>query len=158
MAQKFGNGRWVREGFLDNRTPGVVTGRMHLAGVGPVDVCLRGDFKADLAGQMICLRNPRFEEDELAGHVLGDFESPQLGAVSLISFDPHPLLAPHPYIEWFSERNNHYRIELQAGDAWVATTDEAKAFDGESARIRSEWANRVTQPPRARGESDSEWV
>lgn len=158
MAQKFGNGRWVRDGFLDNRTAGLVVGRLHLAMVGPIEFCLRGDFRPDLAGQMICLRNSRFEEDELAGQVLGDFESPQLGTVSLISFDPHPLLAPHPYIEWFSERQNHYRIELQAGDAWVATPEEVQALDADSAHIRAAWADRMAPRPMGRNETESDWV
>lgn len=158
MAQKFGNGRWVKGGFLDNRTAGLVVGRLELAGVGVVDVCLRGDFKPDIAGQLICLRNARYEEDALAGHVLGDFESPQLGAVSLISFDPHPLLAPHPYIEWFSERGNHYRIELQPEDAWAVSAEETSQFDGESAAIRAALEARAAGPAKVRHESDSEWV
>ena len=36
MAQKFGNGRWVREGFLDNRSPGTVVGRVVFAAVANV--------------------------------------------------------------------------------------------------------------------------
>ncbi len=158
MAQKFGNGRWVRDGFLDNRTAGLVVGRLYLASVGPVELCLRGDFKSDLAGRMICLRNNRFEEDELAGHVLGDFEVPQIGTVNLISFDPHPNLAPHPYIEWFSDRDNHYRIELQVGEAWVATAKEVDGLEDESARIRAALSGRTETRPKAGDEADSEWV
>lgn len=158
MAQKFGNGRWVKEGFLDNRTPGLVVGRLELAGVGLVDVCLRGDCKPDIAGQLICLRNPRYEEDALAGHVLGDFESPHVGTVSLISFDPHPLLAPHPYIEWFSEGGNHYRIELQPEDAWIASAEDVHRLDSESAAIRAALETRAAGPAKVRHESDSDWV
>ena len=112
MAQKFGNGRWVQEGFLDNRIPGTVVGRIVFAAVGPVDLYLRGDFKPDIAGQVIQFRNSRFEDDELAGHVIGDMENPQIGTVNLISFDPHPNMVPHPYVEWFSTRSDHYRFEL----------------------------------------------
>ena len=35
MAQKFGNGRWVHEGFLDNRVEGLVVGRIVFAAIGP---------------------------------------------------------------------------------------------------------------------------
>lgn len=41
MAQKFGNGRWVQEGFLDNRVDGTIVGRIVFAVVGSVDVYLR---------------------------------------------------------------------------------------------------------------------
>jgi hypothetical protein len=155
MAQKFGNGRWVREGFLDNRVPGFVIGRIFLAGVGWVDLCLRGDFKGDIAGRAIRLRNSRYEDDAMAEQVLADFEVPQVGTVSLISFDPHPLLQPHPYIEWFSDRKNHYRIELEAGDAWVVTPDEAAGLDGESRRIRKSLGG---SRPAGGAEDESDWV
>jgi len=137
MAQKFGNSRWVKEGFLDNRAAGSVVGRITLAVVGPVDVYLKGDFKGEIAGKAIRFRNSGFVDEDLAGQVLGDFEVPQVGEVSLISFDPHPLLSPHPYIEWFSLRKNHYRIELAPGDAWILTGDEAAALDSESRAIRN---------------------
>jgi hypothetical protein len=57
--------------------------------------------------------------------------------VSLISFDPHPHLSPHPYIEWFSLRKNHYRIELAPGDAWIANEADLAGINGESRRIRA---------------------
>jgi hypothetical protein len=154
MAQKFGNGRWGREGFLDNRLPGLVIGRIYFAGVEWVDVCLTGDFKGDIIGHAIRLRNRRYEDDAIAGQILADFEVPQTGTVSLISFDPHPLLQPHPYIEWFSDRENHYRIELEAGDAWVVTPEEAAELDGESQRIRTSLGNRH---PASGAEEESGW-
>lgn len=155
MAQKFGNGRWVREGFLDNRLPGLVIGQIYFAGVEWVDICLTGDFKGDIAGQAIRLRNRRYEDEAMAGQVLADFEVPQTGTVSLISFDPHPLLQPHPYIEWFSDRKNHYRIELDAGDAWVVAPEEAAELDGESQRIRTRLGSRH---PASGAEEEPDWV
>ena len=50
MAQKFGNFRWVKEGYLDSRTPGIVVGQMTFAGVGPVDFCLTGQFTGEISG------------------------------------------------------------------------------------------------------------
>ena len=156
MAQKFGNGRWVREGFLDNRIQGTVVGRIIFAAVGPVDLYLRGDFKADIAGQVIQFRNSRFEDEELAGQVIGDIENPQIGTVNLISFDPHPHLVPHPYFEWFSMRKNHYRIELAPEDAWIATEQELVEIDPVSREIRERLAPHYDRKPASTDES--EWV
>jgi hypothetical protein len=155
MAQKFGNGRWVREGFLDNRVDGTIVGRIVFAVVGPVDLYLRGNFKADIAGQVIQFRNPRFEDEDIAGQVIGDMENPQVGDVNLISFDPHPNLAPHPYIEWFSARKNHYRIELEPADARIVPLSETAEIDRMSRAIREALAGlpgtRPIQEP-------TEWV
>jgi hypothetical protein len=155
MAQKFGNGRWVREGFLDNRTAGTVVGRIVFAAVGAVDLYLKGDFKADIAGQLIAFRNSRFEDDDLAGHVIGDIENPQVGTVNLISFDPHPNLIPHPYVEWFSVGANHYRFELASEDAWIVPLAECGLMDEQSREIRARLAGEaVTRPER----EESDWV
>lgn len=137
MAQKFGNSRWVQEGFLDNRSQGTVVGRIVLAVVGAVDLYLIGDFKPDIAGQLIQFRNSRFEDDELAGDVIGDIENPQIGTVNLISFDPHPNLMPHPYVEWFSRGSQHYRFELSPDDAWIVPSHESGAMDEQSRQIRA---------------------
>ena len=145
----------MKEGFLDNRVDGSVVGRVTFAVLGQVDIYLKGDFKGEIAGKAIRLRNSTFEEDEMAGHALGDFEDPQVGEVSLISFDPHPNLAPHPYIEWFSVNKNHYRIELSPGDAWILSDSEAAELDRDSDTIRSALSARV-RPTRDRDESD--WV
>lgn len=155
MAQKFGNGRWVQEGFLDNRVEGTVVGRITFAVIGPVDVYLRGNFKGEIAGQAIQFRNRHFEDDDVAGQVIGDMENPQIGDVNLMSFDPHPNLVPHPYIEWFSLRKNHYRFELEPGDAWVVTGDTLTALDAQSRSIRVQLAGRMTV--RASRE-ESDWV
>lgn len=155
MAQKFGNGRWVQEGFLDNRVEGTVVGRIAFAAIGPVDVYLRGDFKGEIAGQLIQFRNRHFEDDDVAGQVIGDMENPQIGDVNLMSFDPHPNLAPHPYIEWFSLRKNHYRFELEPGDAWIVTGEAVAALDAQSQRIRAQLAGQMAVKP-TREESD--WV
>jgi hypothetical protein len=155
MAQKFGNGRWIKDGFLDNRVPGSVVGRMTLAVLGPVDVCLKGDFKGEIAGKAIRFHNSRFEDEDLAGQALGDFEIPQVGEVSLISFDPHPNLLPHPYIEWFSIRKNHYRIELNPDDASILTDEEAAAFDAVSRGIREALSSQLRS---TRDRTDSDWM
>jgi len=156
MAQKFGNGRWVQEGFLDNRVEGSVVGRIVFAAIGPVDLYLKGDFKADIAGQLIRFKNGRFEDDDMAVQVIGDMERPQIGTVNLISFDPHPNLVPHPYVEWFSTRNNHYRFELNPDEAWIVPEADRSGFDQESRRIREALASQAVE--RKRSEEDSDWL
>ena len=154
MAQKFSNSRWVKEGFLDNRTPGRVVGRITFAGIGPVEFLLRGDFKGEIQGRLIRFHNPSFVDEDLAGHVLGDLENPQTGEVSLMSFDPHPHLSPHPYLEWFSDRQNHYRIELATGAAEIAGDAEARALDHEIREIEECLKTRPVEARRARSDSD----
>ena len=156
MAQKFGNGRWVKEGFLDNREDGTVVGRMTIAVLGTVEFYLAGNCRGEIAGQLVCFRNSKFADEDLAGQVLGDLEIPQIGDVSLISFDPHPHLVPHPYIEWFSLRKNHYRLELVPEDAWIAGAAEAAELDAVSREIRGRLAPLYGRKPATRDESD--WV
>jgi hypothetical protein len=156
MAQKFANGRWVKEGFLDNRASGRVVGRIVFAAIGPVDFLLRGDCKGEIQGKLITFINPSFEDDDVAGHVLAEMETPQTGDVSLMSFDPHPNLPPHPYLEWFSDRDNHYRIELAVGAAHIASADEARALEADLAAIVDRLSALPAAPAKSRAESD--WV
>jgi hypothetical protein len=156
VAQKFGNARWVKDGFLDNRVPGRVVGRITFAAMGPVEFFLRGDFKGEIQGKLISFSNPSFEDDDVAGHVLGEMEHPQTGDVSLMSFDPHPHLPPHPYLEWFSDRDNHYRIELADGAARIADEDEARALEADIAAIAQRMAALPAAP--AKPNADSDWV
>ena len=156
MAQKFSNGRWVQEGFLDNRTPGRVAGRITFAAIGPVEFLLRGDFTGEIKGRLITFRNPAFVDDDVAGHVLGDKDNPQTGDVSLMSFDPHRHLPPHPYQEWFSDRQNHYRMELAAGAARIANVDEERALEREILGIVERLSALPAAPSRSR--PDSGWV
>jgi len=136
MAQKFGNFRWIKEGFLDGRVNGSVVGRITIAGLGPVDVCLKGTMSGEIAGRVIRFSNSKYLEDSRAAEVLIDFDIPQIGKVSLISFDPHPLMPPHPYIEWFSLQEQHYRIELAADDAYIVSEEQAQDLDQECQVIR----------------------
>jgi hypothetical protein len=67
--------------------------------------------------------------------------------VNLISFDPHPNLMPHPYIEWFSTRKNHYRIELEPAEAWIVPASEVEKIDLASRTIREALAGQVAERP-----------
>lgn len=155
MAEKFGNFRWVKEGWLDNRSPGFVVGELTLAGIGRVDICLRGDCKGEIRNGIFEFRNSQFYDDAHALDRLADFENPQCGNVSLISFDPHPLLEPHPYIEWFSHRGRHYRIELAPEEAWIVPPEESHRFDDRSERIRKTYSSHGALAERS--DSEQEW-
>ena len=135
MAEKFANFRWVKEGFLDNLQAGFVLGKIAFAALGDVEFCLEGDCKGELQGKIFQFRNTQFLDDMMAADRLAEFDIPQLGRVSLISFDPHPLLEPHPYIEWFSRDEQHYRIELLVDDGWMLADEDASKFNEESERI-----------------------
>ncbi len=155
MAQKFANGRWVQEGFLDNRIAGTVVGRIVFVAIGPVVLYLKGNFKEDIAGHVIQFRNGRFEDDEMAAQVIGEMENPQVGTVNLISFDPHPNLVPHPYVEWFSDRSNHYRFELKPDEAWIVPEAELGTIDEQSRLIRESLAESAAERPKR---EDSDWI
>ena len=129
MAQKFANFRWVKEGYLDNRIAGLVIGQITFAGLGPVDFCLKGQCTGEIAGKVIRFQNSKFIDDARAADALAEFEIPQIGSVSLISFDPHPLLPPHPYFEWFSKYEDHFRIELEPEDAHILSEEEVKTIE-----------------------------
>jgi hypothetical protein len=143
MAQKMGNARWVKERYFDNRTSDLVVGQITFAVLGIVDFCLAGGLSGEIAGKVIQFRNPKFLDDPYAGEFLEDFAVPQLGKVSLLSFDPHPLLSPHPYFEWFSLDQQHYRIELEPNDAWVMKDSEWDSIIGVSQRIHEALAPRL---------------
>ena len=144
------------EGFLDNRQDGTVIGRITFAVLGPVDFYLVGNARGEVSGKVIRFKNSRFADEDLAGQVLGDVEIPQIGEVSLIAFDPHPHLVPHPYFEWFSLRKNHYRIELAPEDAWIATAQEIGEIDPISREIRERLVSQSGRQLMSVEESD--WV
>ena len=144
MAQKFGNARWVKEGYFDNRIPGLVLGQVMFAVLGKVDFCLAGNFSGEIEGQVIQFCNPAFLDDPRAADSLEDFFIPQVGTVSLLSFDPHPLLPPHPYFEWFSLNQQHYRIELNPEDAWIMSETDVESVTGVSQRIQRELSSQLS--------------
>jgi hypothetical protein len=125
---------------LDNRVLGRVVGQITFAGLETVDFYLAGDFSGEIAGKVVGFHNPKFLDDPGAGESLEDFAIPQVGKVSLISFDPHPNLEPHPYFEWFSLDQQHYRIELEPADAWVMTNAQRDVVNELSQRIHQELA------------------
>ena len=133
-----------------------MVGRITFAVLGPVEFYLAGNCRGEIAGRVIRFKNSRFADEDLAAQVLGDVEIPQVGDASLISFDPHPHLVPHPYIEWFSMKKNHYRIELAPEDAWIASDAEIAEIDSVSSEIRERLRALYGRKPALAEES--EWV
>ena len=133
-----------------------MVGRITFAVLGPVEFYLAGNCRGEIAGRVIRFKNSRFADEDLAAQVLGDVETPQVGDASLISFDPHPHLVPHPYIEWFSMKKNHYRIELAPEDAWIASDAEIAEIDSVSSEIRERLRALYGRKPASAEES--EWV
>jgi len=158
MAEKFGNFRWVKGGYLDDSIEGYVVGKIEFAAIGEVEFCLKGDFKPDIAGKIIRLKNAKFLDDPNAGNRLEGFSNPHFGQVSMISFDPHPLLTPHPYIEWFSEKEDHFRIELEPDEGWVVEGDEARQLHQAGLQIFQNWASTMHhQESNPSVSEDQEW-
>ncbi len=131
-------------------------GTMIFAAIGPVDFYLTGDFKPDIAGRIFSFVNSQFSDDPAASRLM-DLGLFQTGAVSSISFDPHPLLEPHPYIEWFARNGDHYRIELREGDARLLDPAEASRYAEASAKIRDAYAALDVQPPATPEPAGEEW-
>ena len=67
---------------------------------------------------------------------------------------PSHMNAPNCYVEWFSLRKNHYRFELNPGEAWIVPDAERGAIDQESRRIREALADQMSEGTGSRKESD----
>ena len=67
-----------------------------------------------------------------------------------------PFLKTHPYPEWFSDRENHYRIELADGAARIASVEEEVSLQAELAAIAKRLAALPAAPAKSR--TDSDWV
>ena len=75
----------------------------------------------------------------------------------MISFDPHPLLEPHPYLEWFSLSQDHYRIELAEGDAWIVAQGRMPEYDLISQQLRDALASQLEIHQTESKASEQEW-
>jgi hypothetical protein len=62
---------------------------------------------------------------------------------------------PHPYIEWFSVRKNHYRIELEPGEAWIVPVSEMAEIDRMTQTIRAALSGLVAERPTR---ESTDWV
>ena len=172
---------WVRRGEVDNRQPGVLRGRLWLAGRrDPLELDLHGNAWCDLAGCQLFFTRRRSVPTE--GHapgrallapaqngVIGDFTAsrkvkvPALPAPEfherLRLHRPFPVrLANCLYLEWFSEANGRVVFEsvdfaLRIGPpAWTMTVAAERRQRQENARELRRFFDRLL----AAGEEEEE--
>ncbi|MEM9159509.1 MAG: hypothetical protein AAGB46_10710 [Verrucomicrobiota bacterium] len=117
----------VVKGVIENRVPGIVTGRIWLKGLNkPVQLTLKGNAHRDLAGARLEFENPSPEEADYSGldiyqdGVVGDLTAsrkvkvPQNLEEYLENGKKGELkysLSNCLYLEWFSESNGRVLIE-----------------------------------------------
>lgn len=131
----------VVRGVIDNRIPGLVTGKLWLAGRGvPVQVRLRGNALRDLAGCELTFEHnspEKLQPNSLAviqEGVVGDMTASHKCKVTEVPMDQvkeyYARREPLPYrwanvlyLEWFSERNG--RVLLESPDFTLHVSDHA---------------------------------
>lgn len=148
----------VIHGHLSNEVPGLITGRLHLAGVkSPVEVQLDGNFLRDIAGCRIEFTNPLPEA--LPGQ--RELFSPQTGSAGEMTASRRIQRTPRSgparatktqgglknllFFEWFNER--HQRVVVQSwhwnlrvsSPAWIQTADQEHAQIKRSRSLRKKF-------------------
>lgn len=116
MTWDFAQGLWVCEGVLDNMHPRFTRGNIYLAGIGPMELNLRGDMDGCLKGRRMRFYNhaydPTHTQEDPKGvpvspkKALSYLERYQVGAVYRIRLDD--IL----HIEWCSRDNGYCTITL----------------------------------------------
>ena len=107
------------QGELDNTVPGQVTGWLEFLGMSDiVRLTLVGDFKSDIRGKKIRLRN-REPPDERPSN-MDRFVAQQTGVVGDITagLPPHPYTM-YPYVEWYGQENGRVVLEFDADEVEV---------------------------------------
>lgn len=149
----------VVRGELDNRTPGLVQGKIWLAGrEAPLALRLSGNGHKDLAGCMLTFSNPAPKADptislnpEQTG-VVGDMTAARKVRV-IDNLDYETIKGDEPftehmanalYLEWFSETNGRVVIEstdykIGLGErAWrLSSEDEARQHQANAEAMQS---------------------
>jgi hypothetical protein len=118
--------RYLKEGQLENKTLGKVTGWMEFAGMKEkVTFNLEGDFHRDIRGAMIHFRGDAFEEGDVEGaqKYMEDFAQHQTGKVGDITAGLEPRdFSDSPYIEAYTSENGRIVIELEPTQVEVIGT------------------------------------
>lgn len=173
----------VTRGEIDNRTKGVVTGKIWLAGRDdPICLELRGNAHRDLAGRRLTFENPNPKPDpEINLHpqqagVVGDmtasrkvriFDVPLDQALDVIESGGKPSehLANSIYLEWYSDFNGRivvesaeFRLAIEA-PAWKMSEREQEdqlQANASAARLWMERLANLAPPPPRRMEDKPE--
>ncbi|MFZ0503600.1 MAG: hypothetical protein WAM44_07805 [Chthoniobacterales bacterium] len=149
----------VVRGEIDNRTPGLVQGKIWVAGrVAPLTLRLSGNGHKDLAGCKLTFSNPEpkldpnltLKADQIG--VVGDMTAARKVRV-IDNFDPEAATADEPfsehtanalYLEWFSDANGRVVIEstdyeIGIGEpAWrPGPEDEARQLEANTEAMQS---------------------
>jgi len=176
----------VIRGEVDNRVKGVVTGRVWFAGMaGPVELKLKGNASADLAGCLLKFTNQQpaiplrpdatlfNPQDGVIGDLTASrkvrvYDVPLSQAIEMIERGEKPPqhMGNCLYLEWFSARNGRvviestdYTLEISAPEWRLTPEDEASRAKEASAHF-SEYMEEFNQLLRAaehRPPEDKEW-
>jgi hypothetical protein len=158
----------IVRGEIDNRTPGLVTGKLWLIGRDEaVELKLEGNPWRDLAGHVLKFTNPEPKPGtggDLASWqkgVVGDMTAsrkvrvPDCSEDELVEFfktkQPFPWHWGNSlYLEWFSETNGRvviesaqYQLELDAEPAWILTEGDEKAQQAAAAAAMVAYMERM---------------
>ncbi len=143
-------GRQVIRGDIDNRVKGTVTGHIWLAGrIEPLELNLRGNASADLAGRIMCFVNPSPQAGPPVGlatlqhGMCGNMTAARKVKVPLVPtnqwFTEHPKpsslfhWADAIHLEWFSQIDGRLVVESSdfysgiSSPSWLLTPIEAVA-------------------------------
>lgn len=127
MAWRFGNYSFVKDGYLDNTTPGRTTGEIEFADIGMVTFDLHGDMQCGFRHKRMLFYNPKYDPKFVFEHgpdkisnarqYMEYFAKVQRGTVGNI------LDIPYPYIEWDSDHNGRCVIELPRDCCTIESID-----------------------------------
>jgi len=160
----------VVRGAVDNRVPGVVTGKLWLVGVDdPIELHLEGDGWRDMAGCLLCFENPdpQKAEDEHTdlnlhqGGLVGDMTASRKMRVLEIPVKEAYRMRKHGekppehmgnclYLEWYSDFNG--RVVIESTDyqitisepAWLMTKEEEAEQREANSKAIVKWIERLT--------------
>jgi len=160
----------VVRGEIDNRTKGVVTGKIWLYGIeNPVELKLEGNCHRDMAGHLLTFENPNPikpddehtdlnpRQDGLTGDMTASrkvrvFDIPLEEALAMYKQKEKPPehLANCLYLEWYSDFNGRvviestdYRISISE-PAWLMTETEEVAQCKANSEAIVKWMERLT--------------
>ena len=160
----------VVKGEIDNRTKGVVTGKIWLAGIeNPIELRLDGNCHRDMAGHRLTFENPNpvKPDDEhtdlnpqqigLVGDLTASrkvrvFDIPLEEALAMYKQKEKPPehLANCLYLEWYSDFNGRvviestdYRISISE-PSWLMTEEEEIAQCKANGEAAVKWMERLT--------------
>lgn len=171
----------VIRGEIDNRTRGLVTGRVWFAGrTDPVELHLEGNAWRDVAGHALRFSNPRPEPGDLENFatlqrgVAGDITAsrkvkiPECEIEEIREYRKRGEDFPWHwsnslYLEWFSERNGRvvietadFEIEIDPDAAWEMTEEDENAQRIANARALTDFMGMMVGTPVGEEEEEDE--